>query len=276
MSKRNILFILSHYSKMRFIQNIIAGFIGAVIGIILIFPVNEAIYYYEHLKHQTNAPTLNVFIINEYVILFGGKIPEIAIFYIIFGAILGLTFFTVFRYFQRKTIHIRQLIKELERDINLLISQGENSTIEFKSSLRWDLKQEKINRSLEEVVLKTIAGFLNGDGGTLLIGVTDDKQIVGLENDYKTLKNKNRDGFHQAITTLISSNFGTDLCQNIQVFFHSVDNSDICRVIVAHSNRPAYLKHNGRLKLFARTGVSTRELNVKETVEFVSTQWKND
>ena len=50
------------------------------------------------------------------------------------------------------------------------------------------MKQEKINRSLEEIVLKTIAGFLNGDGGTLLIGVTDDKQIIGLENDYKTLK----------------------------------------------------------------------------------------
>ena len=92
----------------------------------------------------------------------------------------------------------------------------------------------------------------------------------------KLSKNKNRDGFHQAISTLISSNFGTDLCQNIQVFFHSVDNSDICRVIVAHSHRPAYLKHSGRLKLFVRTGVSTCELNVKKTVEFVSTRWKNN
>ena len=45
---------------MIFVQNIIADFIGTVIGIIIIYPVNEADYYCEYSKYQANGPTLNV------------------------------------------------------------------------------------------------------------------------------------------------------------------------------------------------------------------------
>ena len=63
------------------------------------------------------------------------------------------------------------------------------SCLEFKSSFRWDLKQSCTNRQLENIVLKSLARFLNSHhGGTLFDG-----WIVGLENDFKTLKkNKTR------------------------------------------------------------------------------------
>jgi hypothetical protein len=49
-----------------------------------------------------------------------------------------------------------------------LISQGESSQLEFKSSARWDLRENKKNKAMEQIILKTVAAFLNSQGGTLL------------------------------------------------------------------------------------------------------------
>ena len=63
------------------------------------------------------------------------------------------------------------------------IAEGESASLEFKSTFRWDLREGHINRSLENVVMKTLAGYMNSQGGTLLIGLSDDGGIVGPEND---------------------------------------------------------------------------------------------
>ena len=84
--------------------------------------------------------------------------------------------------------------KLLEQSIPSLINEGENEFVEFKSSLRHDYYQVKTNKNLEMVIMKSIAGFLNAKGGTLLIGVDDFGEVLGLDNDYFTLKKKLRDG----------------------------------------------------------------------------------
>ena len=48
---------------------------------------------------------------------------------------------------------------------------------------------------MEKVISKTIAAFVNSEGDTLFIGVDDDGNVVGLENDYQLLKKKNIYGF---------------------------------------------------------------------------------
>ncbi len=60
------------------------------------------------------------------------------------------------------------------RSIEELISGQENDAVEFKSTARWDLREEKRNKAVEDAVVKTVAAFLNTNGGTLLIGVADD------------------------------------------------------------------------------------------------------
>ena len=50
------------------------------------------------------------------------------------------------------------------------------------------MKTGNVNKRLEEIILKTIAAFSNAEGGTLIMGVTDDMEIVGLEHDYQSLK----------------------------------------------------------------------------------------
>ena len=46
----------------------------------------------------------------------------------------------------------------------------------------------KRDERLERAVAKTVAGFLNAEGGVLLIGVADDGSIPGIEDDYTLLK----------------------------------------------------------------------------------------
>ncbi|HZK40198.1 MAG TPA: ATP-binding protein [Atribacterota bacterium] len=77
----------------------------------------------------------------------------------------------------------------MNNDVSELIHQGENLNTEFKRSLRWDIKLNKVNKDLEKAVMRIICGFMNVEGGILLIGVGDDGIIEGLESDYKTFKN---------------------------------------------------------------------------------------
>ena len=61
---------------------------------------------------------------------------------------------------------ISKIYKKLDKeDIEKLIKKDESQNLEFKSTLRWDVKQESVNKDLEKVILKTIAGFMNSDGG---------------------------------------------------------------------------------------------------------------
>jgi hypothetical protein len=76
-----------------------------------------------------------------------------------------------------------------------LIAEGESDSVEFKSSLRWDFAERCVNKKLEEVVVKSVVAFTNGQGGTLLIGVSDEGQVLGLESNYAGLGDIDRDKF---------------------------------------------------------------------------------
>lgn len=107
-------------------------------------------------------------------------------------------------------------------NLEQLIQSGENDIAEFKSSARWDYRESKPNKVLEQVIVKTIAGFLNAKGGTLVIGVEDDGKVVGLDADYKTLsKRPDRDGYQQFLINLVSSNLGKEICETSRDFLSS-------------------------------------------------------
>ncbi|MBE2218189.1 MAG: ATP-binding protein, partial [Ignavibacteria bacterium] len=78
--------------------------------------------------------------------------------------------------------------------------------------MSYDYRQVKTDKNLEDIILKSIAGFLNAKGGTLILGVDDSGEILGLTEDYWTLKRKNKDGFQQKLIQLISNAFGKDIC----------------------------------------------------------------
>jgi hypothetical protein len=245
--------------------------IGAAVGFFIIYPINEFVYFHEH---EPEAANWRQFVFGQMKESLNGKTPYKTAFYATMGAVVGLIFAWIYTIILRNVLRVEQLRKELGSDIERLIAQGEGQRLEFKSSLRWDYKQEKANKNLEHVIAKTIAGYMNANGGTLLIGVADDGEILGIEKDMKTLKWPNRDSYELAITTVISNYLGTDLCKHTQTIFKSIEDKDVCRIIVRPSARPAFLKQGSQTQFYVRTGGSTRELNIEEATNYIADRWR--
>ena len=161
-----------------------------------------------------------------------------------------------------------------EGSVRRLMADGEGDRVEFKSSLRWDWRMERVNKDLEKVVIKTLAGFLNGrDGGTLLIGVNDKGAPVGISSDYLSLKKRNRDGFELHLRQIVASAIGEAASTFLTVTFHSIDGQDICHVAVDPSDHPIYVDDKKEAVFYLRLGNLTKALPVNEAVKYVHNRW---
>ncbi len=159
-----------------------------------------------------------------------------------------------------------------------MIAGGESEDLEFKQSLRWDSKQSEQIKLAESMIMKTIAGFANSDGGTLLIGVMDDGRIEGLEMDYESLGG-DKDEFELHLGQLIDREFGKAFRpMHIKISFPLIEETDICRVDVNPANAPVVLetqnKHGQKLeKFYVRSGNSTQEFSFSDASEYIRTRF---
>jgi predicted HTH transcriptional regulator len=134
---------------------------------------------------------------------------------------------------------------------------------------------------MEEVILKTVAAFLNTQGGTLLIGVADDSAIVGLDPDYQALKKSNRDGYELwLMNDLLLKEMGKAIAPYLTVTFHRVDEKDICKIAITPAIEPTYITlknpKTGQAEesFFIRTGNSTNKLEKpSEIAKYIKQRW---
>lgn len=157
-----------------------------------------------------------------------------------------------------------------------MIAQGEGEELEFKASLRWDVDQGMVNKKLEEVIVKTISAFGNGQGGTLLIGVDDAGNVLGLEGDYHALGGADRDKFELHLRNLLNQAFGTAFVTNrVRISFPEIGELEICKVDVQPSAKPlvvSFKDKNGvaQEKLYVRSGNSSQEIKLGEMQGFLT------
>ena len=201
---------------------------------------------------------------------FSFRMTGMSIAFIIIGSLIGLWSGIYYRNILRKTRLLQMQEKVLKRNIVSIIRGGENDKVEFKSSLRYDYNQNIINASMEEVVVKTIAGFMNSDGGDLLIGVDDKGDILGLEHDYVSLKKKNQDGFELKIYQLMSNYIGIEFCPLVQLTFYTLEGNDICVLRIETAESPAYVHQSNKTAFYVRIGNSTKPMTIKEAVKYIS------
>jgi len=165
---------------------------------------------------------------------------------------------------------------EPPRDQSLaeLARGGETATVELKSSLRWDVRENRINKDLEKVIAKTIAGFLNAEGGVLLIGVADDGTVLGLGNDFQTLPHQNQDGFQQQLTSVVSTFLGAEFVPYLRISLDNVDDKAACIVRVSQSPRPVFLADRGAKEFYIRAGNTTRPLDMEAMHDYIGMHWE--
>ncbi len=164
--------------------------------------------------------------------------------------------------------------KAADDELSAIISRGESSTVEFKSTARWDMRERRLNKGLEQVIVKTVAAFLNSDGGTLLIGVDDDGNVLGLADDYKTLgKKPDRDGYELWLNKKLLDQFGKDCARFISITFGVIEGKDVCRVEVNRAPRACYVTNGSSEDLYIRTGNATQALSISEAIAYCRHHW---
>jgi hypothetical protein len=175
-----------------------------------------------------------------------------------------------------KELQDRLNLSKLEKpssELHELILNGETELVEFKSTLRFDLKKGEVNKKLEYVIAKTIAAFLNTEGGFLVVGVDDEQNVLGLEQDIQSLKKPNLDGFELQLIEVIKKYIGAEFSSYIKASFPEIEGKRICLIKISKSGKPVFTQYEDREDFFIRVGCSSQPLSREKQSQYERNHW---
>lgn len=173
----------------------------------------------------------------------------------------------------KNRIDLKNEITADDLELKRLIHIGENESMEFKSTLRYDIRENKVNKKLEFVIAKTISAFLNSEGGILIIGVDDSGNTLGLDNDLSTLNKRDTDAFELHLRNIISKYLGASFEKYLKVTFPSIDEKTVCKIQVLKSGKPVFATYEGTENFYVRIGNSSIPKNRAEQSEYERLHW---
>lgn len=159
-----------------------------------------------------------------------------------------------------------------------LLSVGESQSVEYKSTARFNTRTGQRDERMEHVIAKTVCGFFNAEGGTLLIGVNDNAQVLGLEDDFRTLGAKgNIDGYELYLRQYLDTALSISTAGRVRIRFEQQDGLDVCVVSVSAAGRPVFAKPvaggQARNEFWVRIGNATKQLHGDDMVDYQSEHW---
>jgi predicted HTH transcriptional regulator len=153
----------------------------------------------------------------------------------------------------------------IEDDLLKMISAGEGSNLEFKSTLRTNLKTGKTDKAIELAWLKSVAAFMNSEGGTLLIGVNDDSGIEGIEADGFESDDKCR--LH--LKNLLNQHIGAEFSRYIDCDLQTINGKTIVVITCEKVSGPVFLAVGKNEDFFIRSGPSSIRLSMSKMVKYL-------
>jgi hypothetical protein len=155
---------------------------------------------------------------------------------------------------------------------------GESDRTEFKQTARWNALSNppQVMPALEDMILKSIAAFLNAQGGDLLIGVADDGTATGVAADYATFRKKDRDGFQLWLRTLLEIGLDKHVSDYLRVEFPHVDGTEVCWVQVRQADSPIFAtlqSKKGPPLLYVRDQTSSIALEGQALIDYQRRRW---
>ena len=155
-------------------------------------------------------------------------------------------------------------------DLSQVVLNGESEAVEFKSTLRTNLHTSSKDPRMEFTVLKTLAGFLNTNGGTLIVGISDDGSPVGIEND--GFPNEDKMGLH--LVNIVKSRMGIQAMTSLHTHFEDHDDLRVMVVKCRKAPSPVFVKDSDMERFYIRTGPSTTELSPSQMQEYIKQRFK--
>jgi serine/threonine protein kinase len=174
-------------------------------------------------------------------------------------------------------------------DIDGLIAAGESDRAEFKSSVHHiygpiprDLQhieggqaRKEVQKRLRISVTKTIAAFLNTDGGTLLIGVADSGAVLGIEADFPYLKagKQDADGWLLSLKDVIINALGSEVWNAISLSLVRRGSAAVAVVSCPAWVSETWHRGDGAEHFYIRASNATEELSGSSLLRYVRERW---
>jgi hypothetical protein len=156
-----------------------------------------------------------------------------------------------------------------------IVLDGESNKVEYKSTLKYNLKTKKTDPELKSKIGKTICGFLNSKGGILYIGVNDKGVPVGLESDFSLYSKDNpKDSFLKDFDNLVQTYLPKWVYNNIDVEFKALGGLDVFIVSVSPSiKKPVFFNGEKEREFYIRRTASTTKLDVADFFDHWNEHW---
>ena len=116
-------------------------------------------------------------------------------------------------------------------------------------------------KALRKEVTKTVAAFMNTSGGTLLIGVADDGDVVGIERDVEELgKMATRDKWEQRLKSCLKTALAADAFQHVRISYALHDDKTVALVSVQSRSKETWLMEGQFEEFYVRLANSSEKL----------------
>ena len=170
-----------------------------------------------------------------------------------------------------------RLVGQSATPVEELLRAGESDRVEFKQTARHNVHTGDRDPKIEFAVTKTVAGFLNSSGGTLLIGVSDNAEPVGLDADLQHMKQPDLDRYQLWLTDMLESALGSSVLASVTVAFPRCGPHRVARIDVRPHSRAVFANPSGGQRsadFYVRTGNSTRLLLTDEAMAYAAARWR--
>jgi len=154
--------------------------------------------------------------------------------------------------------------------LSQIIAKQESNSIEFKSSLRWNYKENNIRPELGVAIAITASAMMNTDGGVILIGVDNSGFIIGLEPDFKIASTRNEDKFQLTLVEILANCIGKVNAVHIKIDFEEKYGKKVCILRIPKGNSPVYARFGGKKEFYVRIGSSNRPLDMEEANKYIN------
>ncbi|PWL25025.1 MAG: hypothetical protein DCO98_01215 [Altererythrobacter sp. XM-24bin4] len=170
---------------------------------------------------------------------------------------------------------VTKLLESIDRlsivdKIKSEIRSGEGKHLEFKQTISLCVRDGIKKPVIEHEIMKTLCGFMNTDGGVLLVGVNDDGLITGINQEMKSLYKKSKDEYLKKIRNLVVNHIGKEVLNLVDWKMHDIDGKSIVRFLVKSSSQAIWLKWNNASEFYIRTNPATDRLDGKEMVAYIN------
>jgi predicted HTH transcriptional regulator len=123
-----------------------------------------------------------------------------------------------------------------------------------------------MNHGVEIAWLKTVAAFLNSDGGRLVVGVDNEGVPLGIQADAF----ENEDKYLLHVNNLLQQHVGVEQSANVRFGLYPVGELKVLLIECSPASQPAFLVDAGQESFYVRTGPATRKLSMSEMLAYVN------